>query len=383
MKVFGRTTVSEFLGDWVVYRNLAPIDPRLSGLDTLWDKVGLPRGRLPRKSEPEYARVIVHFLRQARSIDAPGTLIKRLIYVGDTRLNDGTAFANLCQAGGWPGLAFIAAETNEPAQVEVVSIPSTAAQDDGQELFLANRWAALADFRRFCADRGFPIDAVTAIVIDLDKTALGARGRNAGVIDQARVLAVRDTVAGLLDQAFDATAFRVAYDQLNQPEFHSFTADNQDYLAYICLVLGSGLYGLEDVTADVRSGRLQTFAQFIRQVNQRVGEMGPDLASIHAEIHANVRAGDPTPFKPFRYNEYKTTIARMGQMDDRASAEELLANEIVVTHEVRMAALEWRAQGALLFGLSDKPDEASIPSDTLAAQGYRAIHQTETHAVGE
>jgi hypothetical protein len=36
----------------------------------------------------------------------------------------------------------------------------------------------------------------------------------------------------------------------------------------------------------------------------------------------------------------------------------------------------------LLFGLSDKPDEASVPSEALASQGFRAIHRAETHAVG-
>jgi hypothetical protein len=383
MRVFGKTTVSEFLGDMVVYRNLKPIDPRLSGLETIRDDVGIPLGRLPRKSEPEYAQVIVHLLRQARAIDAPHTAIERLLYVGDTRLNDGTAFANLCQAGGWPGLAFIAAETNDSAQAEIVTAPHGTEGDDGPLIFLANRWAALADFDLFCADRGFPVDATTAIVVDLDKTALGARGRNAQVIDQARVQAVRDTVAGLLDRAFDAAAFRAAYDKLNQQEYHPFTADNQDYLAYICLVLGSGSWGLEEVIADVQSGRLQTFCQFISSVDERVSEMRPDLAAIHSEIYANVRAGDPTPFKPFRYNEYQTTIARLGQMADDATAEDLLAHEIVITQEVRAKALDWRAQGALLFGLSDKPDEASVPSDALAAQGFRAIHQTETHAVGE
>ena len=59
------------------------------------------------------------------------------------------------------------------------------------------------------------------------------------------------------------------------------------------------------------------------------------------------------------------------------------AEEIVLTQEVRQRALEWHGQGGLLFGLSDKPDEASIPSSSLAQEGYRAIHQTETHIIGD
>ncbi|MCK4316841.1 MAG: hypothetical protein KAX24_13820, partial [Anaerolineae bacterium] len=82
------------------------------------------------------------------------------------------------------------------------------------------------------------------------------------------------------------------------------------------------------------------------------------------------------------YNEYQATVERMGQLDDDAPVAELLEQEIVITQEVREVALAWREQGALLFGLSDKPDEASIPTDDLAAQGYRAIHRVETHAVG-
>jgi hypothetical protein len=36
----------------------------------------------------------------------------------------------------------------------------------------------------------------------------------------------------------------------------------------------------------------------------------------------------------------------------------------------------------LLFCLSDKPDEASIPTPELALQGYAPIHRTPTHGVG-
>jgi hypothetical protein len=56
MKHYGRTSVHEFLSDFVVYRNLVPADPRLPPLSELRSEVGLPEGVIPRKSEPEYAR---------------------------------------------------------------------------------------------------------------------------------------------------------------------------------------------------------------------------------------------------------------------------------------------------------------------------------------
>ncbi len=375
MKNYGRTSVHEFLGDFIVYRNLVPLDGRLPPLAEIRPLVGLAEGVVPRKSALEYARVIVHLLRLARALDAPEASIGRLVYVGDTRLNDGTAFANICRAGGWPGLAFIGAERDEPARVEVI-------EQEGGTLFLANRWSALADFDQFCGEQGFPLDEQAAVIVDLDKTALGARGRNDQVIDRARVEAVRRTVGDLLGEGFESESFEVAYNCLNQPEFHPFTSDNQDYLAYVCLILGSGLYALEVVVDEVRAGRLASFQQFIAEVDERAGQLPSDLRAIHASIYDCVQQGDPTPFKAFRYNEFLTTVGRMGQLEDNVPVSELLANEIVVTQEVREMTLAWRRQGALLFGLSDKPDEASVPSADLATQGYGPIHRVETHAVG-
>ena len=382
MRLFGRASVSEFLDDFVVYRNLVPADERLSPLSAIRTDIGLAAGRLPRKSEPDYARVIVHMIKQAQSLNASGYEIERLLYVGDTRLNDGTAFSNVCAAGNWRGLAFIAAETDAPENVQVIRLPSQRQDADDPELVLANRWSALYRFDALCAERDFAIDPSTAVIVDLDKTALGARGRNAQVIDQARVDAVQMTVADLLGDAFDPGAFRTAYDELNQPEYHSFTADNQDYLAYVCLILGSGLFNLEQIISDIGAGRLDTFEQFIALVNRKSAALESNLAVIHTDILSNVRSGDPTPFKSFRFNEYETTVSRMGQLDDATSVDEMLKHEIVITQEVRSQALKWRERGALLFGLSDKPDEASVPAQALAAKGYRAIHRTVTHAVG-
>lgn len=383
LKVYGTSSVAEFLGDRIVYRNLSPVDTGLPGLAEVAQRVGLASGVIPRKSQPDYARVVAHLLEVARKQETPKSSLKRLAFVGDTYLNDSTAFANLCQAGGWQGKAFIGVDQiDEAAEAKISAVPGEGAAPGGGQLYVANRWQMLADFDRFCAENDFPIDEHTAVVIDLDKTALGARGRNDHVIDQARVLAVRRTVAGLLGEAFDTSAFQRAYDQLKQMEFHPFTADNQDYLAYICLILGSGLYNLTAVVADVRSGRLATFHQFIEQVQARQVELPAGLAQVHSEIYANVRRGDPTPFKPFRRNEYLETVNRLGHLPDETPLPIMLGQEIVLTQEVRSLALQWKRNGALLFGLSDKPDEASLPTPKQAAQGYQALHARRTHAVG-
>jgi hypothetical protein len=375
MKRYGKSTVSEFLEDLIVYRNLVPVDPRLPSLADSWEKIGLSSSAVPRKTTPEYALVMAHLLLLARQLADPDLQIERVVFVGDTRLNDGTAFRNICQAGNWSGVAFIAAENKEPYHFEI---------DEGQggTIFHSNRWSALKEFIEFCEEQKFPIDEGTAILLDLDKTTLGARGRNDKVIDQVRIEAANQTVSGLLGDEFDSQVFETAYQRLNQPEFHPFTADNQDYLVYICLFLGGELIDLEELLAEVKSGKLAAFDQFLNYVEGNADRLPPNLGEVHRDVFTRVSQGDPTPFKEFRYKEFLATAAHMGGMDAGTPVDELLSQVITITQEVRQAALTWEEHGALLFGLSDKPDEASIPSAELASKGYQAIHRIETDVVG-
>ena len=369
--------LGEFLGDLVVYRNLIPVDKRLPSMNAIRSEINLSTSNVPRKTEPDYALIVTHLLTRARALDHSTAQIQRLIAIGDTQMNDGIAFGNICAAGGWTGLAFIGSETSDAPQVEIIDTYR------GGQLYLSNRWASLPDFDRFCTEHGAHIDEATAVIIDLDKTALGARGRNAHVIDQVRIRAMRDTMSGFLGTAFDHATFQSAYDQLNQVEFHPFTGDNQDCLAYVCLIIGSGLYELSSVVAEVRSQSLTCFREFIDQVDGRSRDLPPGLDSVHSEIYANVQKGDPTPFKTFRFHEYLGTVGRMGKLGEDATVEALLAEEILITEEVRELALDWQERGALLFGLSDKPDEASVPGPELVAQGYLPIHRVATWSVGD
>jgi hypothetical protein len=376
MKLFGRSRLSQIFGDFVVYRNIKPVDTRLPALENIRQIINLPEKKIPRKSDPDYARLLIHILQSARALDEPGKKIQRLIFIGDTRLNDSAAFANLCQTANLPGLAFIASENIEPPKNSISTL------SDEIKLFLTNRWGALPDFSHYLFECNFAVDEFTAVLVDLDKTAIGARGRNAQVIDRARIQAVNDTVADFLGDTFDVDAFRQAYDLLNQQDYHSFTLDNQDYLAYICLILGGEGYRLKDLVSEIKSGELMSFQQFISKVDVQRKSLAPQLVTIHDEIFSAVRCGDPTPFKAFRRNEYMATVGLMGYIDDDEPVEVLLQNEIVITNEVRQQVLTWKENGALIFGLSDKPDEASIPLPQQISQGYQPIHNTETHVIG-
>ena len=165
--------------------------------------------------------------------------------------------------------------------------------------------------------------------------------------------------------------------------YHPFTADNQDYLAYICLMLGAGLFELDALVRQVQAGSMTGFADFIAEVQRRRPELAPTgLTSIHDDVWGCVQAGDPTPFKAFRYNEYLTTVARFGDLPG-ATIEQALGQRIVITQEVREAAIALRERGALLFAVSDKPDEASVPNEAQAQAGMKALHHLETLVVGE
>jgi hypothetical protein len=375
MENYGLSTVASILGDKLVYRNLEPMDGRLPSFAEIAAHAGIPGSTVPRKTELDYACVMVEMLKAARALNEPGAVLRRLVCVGDTRMNDGIAFRHLCQVGGWTGMAFIGSETADAVRVELV-------REGESTLYLANRWGMLEEFDRYCQTQGFPIDAETAIVLDLDKTTWGARGRNDHVIDEARLQAVRQTVKELLGSAFDMAQFEESYSLLNRTEFHPFTTDNQDYLAYICLILGSDLFTLPVLVEQIRTGHLKSFAPFMEAVEARVEELPEQLHSLHTGIYERVKAGDPTPFKAFRYNEYRMTVGRMGQLNAKAGVQALLAHEIVITQEVREAAEGWKQQGALLFGMSDKPDEASVPCPELADEGFQPLHRTATHVVG-
>ena len=359
-----RMCLSDLLGDFVIYRKLEPSDARLRGLSVIHGKLGLPAGHIPRKTEPVYATVTMHLLRQAQSLRGAARPLQRLLYIGDTKINDGIAAANLGQHLALRG--FIGEDRpGEPLKIET---------RDG--MMFANRWTALEEFLRAVQAKGFVLDESLAVILDLDKTAIGARGRNDRPIDQARVDAARDTVHATLGEGFCMEVFRPIYDELHKPVYHPFTTDNQDYLVYAALMVSAGVYGRDALLEDLKTKRPASFEEFVGLCDERLrAQEFAALRPIHAEVAGNLQRGDPTPFKSFRYREYECSVARMDALPDDTPREQLLAKEITITREVADAAMEMRQCGALLFGLSDKPDEASLPRPELAQKGYLPLHR--------
>jgi hypothetical protein len=247
---------------------------------------------------------------------------------------------------------------------------------------VANRWERLADFPDWARRDGIVCDEQAAVLIDIDKTFIGARGRNDRVIDAARVAAVRQTVEDLLGGSFDEVGFRAVYDELNKQKYHHFTGDNQDYLAYICLMVVADVFPPNELWSELHEGRLSGFTQFVTLCDARRERMGEGLTLAHREVTVNVRQGDPTPFKSFRHREYFTTVGRMDCLPDATSEPDLLAGEILITGEVVRVAHELSEMGVLTFGISDKPDEASLPPKAVVEEGGQPIHRVPMKVYG-
>ena len=367
-----KASIYDLVGNLVVYRDLDPVDERLPRFAEAWQYADLDSPARPRKLEPAYAQALAWYLREMRVLDGPGPKIGELVFVGDNPSSDGSAFRNLRSAGDWRGWAFIGADRADPPAIS---------ESDG--IVTANRWTALGDFLSGLLAKGAALDVRTAVVLDIDKTVIGARGRNDAVIDAARVAAIEATVADALGETFDRERFREAYATINVARYHPFTADNQDNVAYICLMLGAGVSDLDTLISQVEGSQLRTFRDFMDQVDAEADLLpSPGLQSLHSDIYARVRADDQTPFKAFRRREYRETVARMGCLRDDSPQERILAEEICMTREVLEAA-EWlRRRGCLLTALSDKPDEATMPTPELVARGYVPLHRVATHIVG-
>ena len=373
----GRAALSDLFDDWVVYRNLEPLDRRVPGFKNASYHMGISDDHIPRKQEIAYAKAATWIIEKAQGVRGQRRATAELLFLGDTLFNDGRAFVNMAAVTSWRGACFIGADRIEHE-------PAFSMEENGL-IYNANRWAALAPWLAGVTASGLQLDERTAVVVDIDKTALGAKGRNDHVIDRARLEGIFRTMTAVLgEEGFKKPLFIEHYNELNRAKYHFLTADNQDYLTYICLVLNTGMVSFNELMAEVESSSMENFDQFIRWVDSRmmINDSGSEtLLEVHEAVLSSVRAGDPTPFKRFRRQEFVCTVEHMGCMADDVPVKDLLSNEITLNEEVWQVAAWLKQRGCFLLCLSDKPDEASAPSKGFTAD-YPPIHRATTHRVG-
>lgn len=371
---FGLAAMSDLFDDLVVYRSLEPMDRRLKGLKSARVQLGLNIDGIPRKLDAAYAQVALWIFEKAQALRRAE--VGEILFVGDTLSGDGKAFQNLLALSGLPGSCFIGGEKADQAPVYN--------KDERTGIFSANRWSSLADWLALERAGGLKMDKNTVVVLDMDKTTIGARGRNDRAIDSARLKGLYRTVVSVLGDSFDAKLFETHYDLLNRSKYHHVTEDNQDYLAYMCLILNSSFVDCIDLLASIDNGDIETFSQFVRYVETCIvggGGVTEAMRQAHTAVHTSVQAGDPTPFKSFRRQEFLATLEYMNNLSDEVPLAERLSQEITITQEVREMGLWMRERGCLVICLSDKPDEASAPNHP-SLRDQLPIHRAQTHAVG-
>lgn len=341
------TTIFALTGDRVLYRDLQPYAAELPGLVELRASLGLPPDQLPRKRDRDYARVIMRIAEVAQA-QRGGPPLQHCLVIGDTE-NDRLLARYLAEPGDLQVAAFIGIDRpDETAQLAWQGIIAE-----------ANRWALLAAWGEQVAARGLDWQA-TVLLIDIDKTLLGPRGRSDAAIDDSRAAGALRVACEISGAGLDEMRFRSIYRRLCGKEYHSFTLDNQDYVVYSALLVARGVLSLEELDAGRAGGRIGSFAGLLELVGER---LPPELSTLHGEIAGRVRQGDPTPFKRFRYAELEETLARMA--DGRLT----LCRELFELVEF------WIARGALCLAASDKPAEASLPSPAQQAAGLLPLHR--------
>lgn len=371
---FGLAAMSDMFDDWVVYRNLEPIERRLKGLKSARVQLESNIDGIPRKLDNAYAQVALWIFEKAQALRRAE--VHEILFIGDTLSGDGKAFENLLSLSGLPGSCFIGGEKADQSPWH--------SKEEATGIFSANRWSHLADWLALEKGNGLKFNKNSVVVVDMDKTAIGARGRNDRSIDSARLKGLYRTVGNVLGDSFDAKLFETHYDRLNRSKYHQVTQDNQDYLAYMCLVLNNGAIDCVDLLESIDNGNITTFPQFVRYVETCIvggGRVSEAMRQAHTAVHTSVQAGDPTPFKSFRRQEFLATLEHMNNVADDMPMAERLLREITITQEVRETALWLKERGCLVICMSDKPDEASAPNHP-SLRDKPPVHRAQTHAVG-
>lgn len=365
-----RATIADLLGGFIAYRNLRPIDLRLRGATD-----ALPRS-IPRKGSHDHAIVVADILRGAHRLvhGTESASPSRLMYVGDSASSDVRAFGHLCRITQWEGRALIVSETAEPATVRADVV-------DGGTVLFANRWHALPRLVEQSRAAGYGDDRQTIVVIDIDKTLIGARGRNSIPLDRARFRAALDAARSVSGDAVDGTLLEINLREFDRPAWHPLTADNQDVVAYVALIATSGTFRVDELRSwqHVEQGG---FPSLLADLGKRRHLMSPWIRDLHDAICDQVNRGSPTPFRAFRQSEYWATRNAISRRADVAGAAERLDSEIVLTEEVWSAARSWQSRGCVVFGLSDKPDEACFPPDSSPPDVALPLHRIPMPIIG-
>ena len=331
---FRYATLSDLLQNNVVFRELNPLNSSLPNFEALKKELNLQS--LPRKKDKEYAKVLYRILKSAKDFS-------NIVYIGDTFLSDLTVIKNLKEYA------------NEPVFGVITSEGTPLPENHDTFVVFNDKWANLP---ALVEDK---IGGNSLVVIDLDKTFIGANGRNHLPIDKART----DAIVALGKNIFEAPnrgEFLNLYQKIHSKEFLAFTEDNQDIVSILTLIIYSSVVSFEEFARFTKTG---TFEEFINKIDVK-----EPLLTYVDEVRNNLKLNMPTLFPTFRKIELEKTVGRMDFLPVDTPLDALLSEEILITGEVYEVVDRALKKGATLFGVSDKPEIASF-NDNISILSQR------------
>ena len=334
--MYKRDNLNTIFENYIVFRELNPLREELPSFSEL--KKQLKLDFLPRKKDPEYAKVLSFLFKKIGDFE-------KVIYFGDTYLNDGSVIKNLTELNEYKVFGVITEEREQ----DYIKFKGN--------MILNTKWRNLLPILEILEKRDLLLDEKTIVVIDIDKTFIGARGRNNKAIDKARTDAITSIIKDALGE-IEEDRFDYIYSRLNRRSLHSFTGDNQDIVAIMSILFYGDYYALGRFIREFYAGNWREPLEFFNTITIPPNDKAYKLLE---EVKENLLKKNPTAFPTFREKEFNCTIKRMDFLPDVSDARKLLNEEILITKEVYDVGLIAKKKGAIVFGLSDKPELSSIP----------------------
>lgn len=331
--MYKRDFLNTLFEDYIIFRELNIVKEGLPKFDEIKSSLNLKL--LPRKKDKDYVRVLSYL------IDLIGDF-KKIVYLGDTFLNDKSVIENLTSLNRYEVFGII---TEGKGKKEKIG-----------NIILNDRWEDLIEVFK---ELNIEIDKDTLFIVDIDKTLIGARGRNDFSIDKARFDAIKEISKDLIGD-YDERKFFEIYKILNDKKFHNFTEDNQDIVTLLTIIFYLGLYDFQEFIEEYESGKKIDKLNFFKEILEKSNK-NLNFYKVLERCTLRIENGDPTPFLEFRYKEFESTIKRMDFLSDYENIKTLLEEEIMITKEVYDLLIFSKEKGALLFGLSDKPEASTFP----------------------
>ncbi|MDI6861367.1 MAG: hypothetical protein QMD25_05075 [Caldisericia bacterium] len=331
--MYKRDVLNNIFEDYIIYRELNIVKKNLPNFLKIKDTLSL--NFLPRKKDKEYVKVLSYLIELIGEF-------KRVIYIGDTFLNDKSVVENLTALNKYEVFGIITEGKGERVR--------------HNNIIINNRWENLKDI---FDELEIKVDKYTIFIVDIDKTIIGAKGRNDLSITKARFDAIKE-IANEIIGNYDEKKFFEIYQKLNEKKYHSFTEDNQDIVTLLTILFYLDLYPFSKFLDEFEKGIHIDKLTFLKTILKKTRKSSKFIELLKNCI-LRIENYDQTPFIEFRYKEFEKTIKRMDFLNDETPQDILLEEEIMITREVYEIICKAKDRDAKVLGLSDKPEASSFP----------------------